>query len=512
MIWLLRITVAGRTWYLASEPCEPVRAGVEIPHHGTLTVSGFGENIDIGGGVSGACTANVAFHLDTDWWAFFLDGGRLDGAPAEVSLWRPGSSYAERVVLLIGRVDTGGSIPIDGQDIEASVSAPLIDTAEGWPDAADVVNLTAWPNALADEDGTDLVGAPYPWPLGKLGAYTDQDGAAKRTSTTEVLIVDDTPAFEVGVIGGAQVAATTVRIWNNVHKDAHDFVVSTTLDGEGNPRATVSFATAPGPWVFDGSEKFYVNDWGAGGLSADFSTGTTQGLGDAILFLLLRRYGAEGPDRVDVGSWLAWRGVLNGWEVGFAPSPGNDPLTTITDQLLPMCPALWIVGGPLGYRPIFLAETSGALCRRLTVGRDIFVTDEQPGLAAIEPLNAITVSFAPSTARGDLRGVQTTSSSTLSEAAAGLTRHGIRAGAVELPATFDRGTAGLAGRESIRVRWTPPLYLVYDAPADVAMSLTLGERVRITDEGRGLVDRLAWIMARETDEPDTWTITVYGYW
>ena len=415
-------------------------------------------------------------------------------------------------MLLIGRVDTGGAIPIDGQDIEASIISPLIDTAEGWPDAADVINLTAWPNALADEDGTDLVGAPYPWPLGKLGAYTDQDGAAKRTSTTEVLIVDDSPGAEVGVIAGAEVAATTVRIWNSVDKDAADFVVSTTLDGEGNPRATVSFAAAPAGWVFDGSEKFYVNDWGAGGLIADFSTGTAQGLGDAILFLLLRRYGAEGPDRVDVGSWLAWRGVLNGWEVGFAPSPGDDPLTTITDQLLPMCPALWIVGGPLGYRPIFLAETPGALCRRLTVGRDIFVTDEQPGLAAIEPLNAITVSFAPSTARGDLRGVQTTSSSTLSEAAAGLTRHGIRAEAVELPATFDRGTAGLAGRESIRVRWTPPLYLVYDAPADVAMSLTLGERVRITDEGRGLVDRLAWIMARETDEPDTWTITVYGYW
>jgi hypothetical protein len=56
VIWLLRIDVAGRTWYLASESCEPEQAGDPIAHHGTLTVSGFGEGIEIGGGVSGPCT------------------------------------------------------------------------------------------------------------------------------------------------------------------------------------------------------------------------------------------------------------------------------------------------------------------------------------------------------------------------------------------------------------------------------------------------------------------------
>ena len=512
MIWLLRIEIAGRTWYLASEPCEPERAGVAIPHHGSLTVSGFGEGIEIGGGYSGTCTADVSFHLGPDGWAFFRDGHRLDGAPAEVSLWRPGTPYAARVVLLIGRVDADGVIPIDGQDIEATITAPIVEAAEGWPDGADVITLTAWPNTLTDEDAVDLVGTAYPWPIGRLGPYTDQDGTAKRTSTTEVLIVDDTGASEVGVIAGGPVAATTVRIWNSTDKDAHDFAVSTTIDGDGKTRATVSFATAPGGWTFDGSEKFYVNDWGEGGLLGDFSTSTSWGLGDAILFLLLRRYGEEGPEQVDVGSWLAHRTVLNGWEVGLAPSPGDDPLNAIKNDLLSLCPALWIVGGPLGYRPIYLAETPGALCRRLTVGREIFSTDEQPGFVSIVPLNAMTVSFAPSTARGDLRGVETTDPSTLSEANASVTRHGARAESIEATATFDRGTAGLVGREAIRTRWTPPLYLIYEAPADVALTLTLGERVRIVDEDRGLDDRLCWIMARETDDGEFWTLTVIGYW
>ncbi len=512
MIWLLRIVIGGRTWYLASESCEPERAGVAVPHHGSLTVSKFAENIEIGGGISGVCTANVSFHLDVDGWAFFRDGGRLDGSPAEISLWRPGTTYAERYVLLIGRVDSDGTIPISGQNTEATITAPLVETAEGWPSAGDVINLTAWPNALSDEDGTDLVGTPYPWPIGRLGAYTDQDGAAKRTSTTAVLIVDDTAGAEVGVIAGGQVAATTVRIWNQTDKDAADFAVSTTLDGEGNPRATVSFAAAPAGWVFDGSENLYVNDWGDGGLIGDFSTGTPWGLGDAILFQLLRRYGEEGPEQVDVGSWLAYRTSLNAWEVGFAPVPGSDPLDAIKNDLMPLCPALWIVGGPLGYRPIYLAETPGALCRRLTVGRDIYTTDDQPGFGSIVPLNSMTVSFAPSTARGDLRGVEVTDPTTLSEAAASVTRHGVRAEAVEMSSTFDRGTAGLKGREDIRIRWTPPIYLIYDAPADVAMSLTLGERVRLVDEDRGLEDRLAWIVTRETSDGEMWTSTVIGYW
>lgn len=512
MIWLLRIEVAGRTWYLASEPCEPERAGVELPHHGSLTVSGFGEAIEIGGGISGPCTANVSFHLGPDGWGFFRDGHRLDGAPAEVSLWRPGTSYAARHVLLIGRVDSDGAIPIDGQDIEATITAPIVETAEGWPSASDVVNLTAWPNALNDEDGTDLVGTAYPWPIGKLGAYTDEDGAAKRTSTTEVLIVDDSSGAEVGVISGGPVAATTVRIWNSVDKDAANFSVSTTIDGEGVARATVSFAAAPAGWVFDGSEPLYVNDWGAGGLVGDFSTGTSWGLGDAILYLLLRRYGDEGPEQVDVGSWLAHRHLLNGWQVGFAPDPGSDPIDIIGNDLLPLCAALWIVGGPLGYRPVYLAPTPGALCRRLTVGRDIFATDEQPGFASVEPLNSMTVNFAPSTARGDLRGVETTDATSLSEAAQGVTRHGTRAATMDATAVFDRGTAGLTGRTAIEMAWTPPMFLIYDCPADVALTLTLGERVRLVDEDRELSDRLAWIMARETEDGEMWTLTVIGYW
>ena len=512
MIWLLRIDVAGRTWYLASESCEPEQAGDPIAHHGTLTVSGFGEGIEIGGGVSGPCTMDCSFHLGEDGWALFRDGHRLDGSAAEVSLWRPGTTYAERYVLLTGRVDADGQIPLSGEPIEVTISAPLIENANTWPPASDVITTTAWPNVLADDEGTDLVGQPYPWPLGKLGDYIDEDGTAKFTSTTEVLIVDGTGAAEVGCVAGAPVGATTVSVWNSVDRNSHTFTVDTTIDGDGAPRATIDLSTAPGGWVLDGSEPLYVRSWGAGGLLSDFRDGPVVGLGDAILTLLLRRYGDDGPEVVDVGSWLAMSYVLNAWEVGLIVEAGVDPLDTITGDLLPLCPALWIVGGPAGFRPIYLGEVPGALCRRLEVGRDIFVSSEAPGLAAIQPLNSCTVSFAPSTAYQVYRGVTTADTTNHASANPSVTRHGARQETFETKATFDRGTAALMATESIRTRWTPPIFIVYDAPADVALELTLGERVRLVDPDRDLEDQTAWILSRETTDGENWTITVIGMW
>lgn len=512
MIWLLRIEIAGRTWYLASESCEPERAGVAVAHHGTLSVSGFGEGIEIGGGVSGPCTVDCSFHLGEDGWALFRDGHRLDGSPAEVSLWRPGTTYAERYVLIIGRVDADGQIPLSGEAIEVTISSPLIEHANTWPPANDVITATAWPNALADDDGTDLIGQPYPWPLGKLGDYIDEDGTAKFTSTSEVLIVDGTPGAEVGCVAGSPVGATTVSVWNSVKRTTATFTVSTTTDGDGAARATIDLSGAPGLWVLDGTEPLYVRSWGAGGLRSDFREGAVVGLGDAILTLLLRRYSDDGPEMVDVGSWLAMGYVLNAWEVGIIVEAGVDPLDTITGDLLPLCPALWIVGGPSGYRPIYLGEVPAALCRRLEVGRDIFVSNEAPGLAAIQPLNSCSVSFAQSTFYKLFRGVTTANAATHAEATPSVTRHGAREETFETLATYDRGTAALMASESVRIRWTPPIFLVYEAPADVALEVTLGERVRLVDPDRNLNDQTAWVLSRETSDGENWTLTVIGFW
>lgn len=506
MIFLLRIDIAGRTWYLSSVPCEPERAGVEIAHHGALSVSGFAEALDVSGGsYTGVCTLSATLHLgDVEGWTLARDGHRLDGARAEVSLWEPGTSYGARHVLVTGTVQTGSSVPQDRADIEIEVTSPVIESAESWPLPGDVATVAAWPSLPADEDDWDLRGTPYPMPIGKLGDYADEDGAAQKTSTTEILIVDTTSGAEVGVVAGAPVAATTVRVWNDTDKDAADFAVSTTLDGDGNPRSTVSFAAAPAGWLFDGSERYYVTSWGEGGIVGDRDTGTPVGLGGAALYLLSRRYGVLGPDVLDVGAWCALLGVLAGWEVGLQPEAA-DPLELIQDALMPLCPGLWIVPGPLGIRPVYLGEGDG---RPLIVGRDIYATEEDPAYAQTDPINSVAVSYAPSSARGDQRGLVTIDGSTDARAGASLARYGLREGEIEGAGTFDRGTAALAAQETIRLLGSPALILLYDAPPDTAIGLSLGARVRLTDADRDLSERAGWVVGRETDDGGMWTITI----
>jgi hypothetical protein len=511
VIWLLRIEIAGRTWYLSSMSCAPLRDGVAVPHHGTLEVGGFAEGIEIGGGISGPCTCDVSFHLgDLDGWTLINEGHRLDAGIGEVSLWREGWTYAERVVLIKGPVESD-SIPLDGEPFEASIVERVIDLSTPWPDPADTVNTTAWPNAPSDDDDFSVVGLSYPMPIGILGSYLNDDGVAKRTSTTPVIIVDDTGGAEVGCVAGMPVAATVVRIWNSIDHDAADFDVDITVDGEGKQRATVSFAAAPGGWVFDGSEPLYVNDWYLGGITSSRSAISTKGLGDAIVYLMERRYDASGPERIDYGAWAAVAHVLNGQQIGINLEAG-DPLDVISGDLMPLCPGLYIMGGPRGLRPVYCEDTPGDRCELLTVGRELDVSDEPPGFVDVEVVNEVSVAFAYSSARSEYRATETIGATKTPEAAASATRFGVRSEALEAKACYDRGTAGAAARETIRLRWTKPIYLVYEASADVALDLVLGRRYRITDEDRGLNERLMWIMARETTDGETWSITFFGLW
>lgn len=513
MIWLLRFTWAGRTWYLSSGEAVPEEDGIGIAHWPTLEIGGFAEGVEIGGGVSGPCTADVSFTLDLDGWEYIRDGHRLDMVWGELSLWEPGTSYAERVVLVKGRM-ISDSIPRDGEPFEVTITQPVIDTATPWPPADDLINATAWPDAPSSSDAVNVIGLAYPWPIGFLGKWEAGSGETYLTSTTPVIVVDNTPGSEVGCIAGGPVAATVVSVWNSTQKDSADFDVTTTTDGEGNPRATIDLSTAPVGWTVDGSEPMYVNDWKKGGLlNANYGAPgqTAAGLADAIVFLLQRRYDALGPEAIDLGAWSAMAPFLNGWIVGFQNSSG-DPMETITSRLLPLCPALWIVGGPSGFRPVFFADTPITECRKLVQGRDVFTSEEGPGFTSLLPVNQIEVSFAPSTVLGTTRGTVTIGPKRDPRAAASVTRHGGRIETIDASATYDRGTAAAAASETIRLRWTRPMYLVYDAPPEVALSLVLGQRVRLMDEDLGLNDRLLWLMARETDDGALWQLTLCAAW
>lgn len=507
MIWLLRVQIAGRTWYLSSRSCEPQHQGADLPHHGALSVDGFGEEIDTtGGSITGPCTVEASLHLgDIEGWELGRDRQVLDGAPAEVALWEPGTVYAARWVLLRGYVSTGGEIPEPGDDITITITSALVDEASEWPDVDDVTSIDQWPNIPADSDVYDETDQPYPYPIGELGAYTISDGSTQRTSTVRIVIVDDTVAFELGVVAGLAIGDTSIRVWNDTTKDAATLTVTNTADSEGTIRAVVDFSTAPVGWLFDGSHEFYATDIDQG-IVGDQSTSSPSSLGEVALYLLHRRYGDIGLERVDTGSWLAIQPMLAGWLLGLQLASA-DPLQVVSDELMPLCPALSIVAGPQGHRPVYLAGSGYG--RRLIVGRDIYRRDEPAVYVDTEITNKVTVAYAPSTVRGDYRARISVGGTRDPLARASQALYGVRAATIETKATFARGTSGLSAQENVRMRAVRRPLIVYDAPADVALTLALGDRVRIEDEDRDQHDRAAWVVGRAVDEDaEMWRVSL----
>jgi hypothetical protein len=513
MIWLLRLEWAGRTWYLASRSCAPVLDGVEVPHLGTLTVGGYVEAVDMGGGITGPCSASVSFILGgpEDIHTMVLQGHHLDTMRGELSLWSPDRTYAQRWVLLWGAI-SADTIPDAGQPIEGSLAQALVQSAADYPPASAVASVETWSTLPVADEGDDSEGVVYPVPIGDLGLYTRGDATTNGASAVPVIIVDDTPGAEVGAIALGDIDASSVTIYESEVGTEATFTPSTTTDDLGQLVTVVSFAAAPGPWTVDGTVDLYVTDM-VSGIPSVSGLGPIRGLGDAALHLLLQRYGDEGPELVDVGRWVAAFPWLKAFIVGFTLVERADPLDAIADKLGSFSPLLWIMPGPRGYRPVYMADVDASSCLHLEIGRNCDESeDSEWGYLDIDPLTSVVVKFAQSIRTSKFRGRVTTDRERHPLAAAGYTRHGERAETIEI-ASYDRGTAGLVGAEHIRARWTRPIYGSIVVEAADAERIDLGAKVRFTDARRGIDARPMYVQGREVGEdPGRWTITLIGWW
>lgn len=514
-IWLLAFQFAGRTWYLASNACAPVRAdGSTVPHLPTLTAATFTEALNLGGGITGPCSASVSFSLglplDRDVWWMVLEGYQLSQALGELSIWTPGTDYEERVVLVSGPF-IPQKVPTPGKPLEGDFQDLVGIYVASWPPASAQINATTWPNAPLG-DNANLNGTPYPWVFGAPGA-TVIDGTSYTLPSTPCLIVDTTAAAQKGLICGAPVAATTVKI--AVFEPtpfADTFAVTTTSDGAGRQVATVDLSSKDGIWTLDGTVDLYVVDWGLGGVQELTGSATVHGLGEAALYLLLQRYAENGPERVDVASWQGMASVLNAWRIGFAVTERGDPMDHVK-TLLDICPALWVLGGPKGLRPVFLANRNAALRRTLTEGREIHWVEDAMEIGDVQVCNDFTTSFAYNLQRSIYAGAWTNDASTDPSAGASVSRPwGLRSDSIDAP-TYDEGTAALIASEQVRMRWTQPIMLDYEAPLWAAMLVELGEPVLIDDPDRGLNSRAMWVSGREFDVAKaTVKLTFVGWW
>ena len=504
MIWLLRLEWAGRTWYLASQSCAPDYDGTPLPHAGTLTCDGFAEAISMGGEITGPCSASVRFHLaGVDVEGMVLQGHHLDTMRATLALWTPGEAYRQATPLIYGSL-TVDTIPGQGEEIEGTLTQALIETAESYPPESAVADETTWSGLPDDSDGT-----AYPFPVGNLGAFEDSAGTTKYSSAYKIIMLDVTAGAEIGLVGGTTIDASTVQLYNETDGFA-TFSVTTDTDLLGEAVSIVDFTGSA--WVPDGTFDIYVTDL-QGGIAKSHGSGAIVGLGDAALHLLLQRYSTEGPELVDVGRWVAAMPWLNAWEVGFVVEPGDDPLDVIADKLCTMCPALWIMPGPAGLRPVYLEDADPSTCVHLEVGRNCDESeDSETGYLDGEVYTSVTVRFAESVRLNKFRGKVTIDRGEDVRAAAGYSRHGARALEVEI-ASYDRGTAGLTASEYLRLYWTRPIYTSIVLDGREARHIPIGSKIRHTNARKGIAERPMYVQGRQVDEdPSRWVLTLIGWW
>lgn len=507
MIYLLEVQWLGQTWYLSSRPCEPVEGGVAIPHTGTLECDGFSEALTLGGGQQGPCKADMAFVLSgIDIQKMVLQGHQLNTMKGVLSLWSPERTYGQRVKLIQGKMKVS-NIPEMGYAIEATLTQVIIENAESYPPATAATTAATWAGLPEDSDG-----APYPFPIGNLGTYEDAAGTSANSSAYKIIMLDVTAGAEIGLVAGAAIGATTVSLFNDDIKASATFNVTTDTDLLGTLVSIVDFAGSA--WVPDGTFDIFVGSL-QGGIAKSHGEGTITGIGDAALHLLLMRYASNGPEQVDVGRWVAAMPFLNAWEVGFSVEAGDDPLAIIKSKLCPMCPALWLMPGPAGVRPVIMADTDASSALHLEVGRNC---DEAPDAALLEvdldPITSCTVSYAYSQRLSRPMASVTVDHTTDERAEAGYSREGSLAMALEI-ASCDRGTAALTGSEHIRMAWTRPHTLVVQVAARDALQADceLGVKVRHTNARRGISERPMYVQGRDFDaDGNRAAVTLLGWW
>lgn len=510
MIWLLRLEWAGRVWYLASQSCAPDYDGTPLPHAGTLTCDGFAEAISMGGEITGPCSASVRFHLPgVNVEGMVLQGHHLDTMRGTLSLWTPGEAYRQATALVYGSL-TVDTIPGEGEEVEGTLTQAILETAEAYPPADATASLTTWSTLPDTDEGDTAEGEGYPFPIGTLGAYEDEDGTTKYASFSEVIVIDPTVGSEFGLVAGAPVGASDVVLWNDDAGSLHTFTLNAGTDDLGRSVSIVDFSGHS--WRADGSFAIYACGLSSG-IAKSHGSGEIAGLGDAALHLLLQRYSEEGPEAVDVGRWVAALPWLNAWRPGFVVYPGEDPIDVIADRLCTMCPALWIMPGPAGLRPVYLEDSDPATCVHLEVGRNCDESDDsETGYLDSEVYTSVTVKFAESIRRNKFRGQVISDRSTDPRAAAGHSRHGSRALEVEI-ASYDRGTAGLTASEYLRLYWTRPVYTSIVVDGREARHIPIGTKIRHTNARKGIAERPLYVQGRQVDEdPSRWALTLIGWW
>ena len=318
LVWLVDVQIRGKVYRFSSMQAEVSDGSRVLQYSGALAPivhpdeaapwdSALAErSIEISAIFSGEGFAALA-STDHD----------LGDSTCQISLWRVGSEYSDREVILDGQIDE--PVYSSAQDpVSFSVrESALLDRGRVLSPLATVTEET-WSSGTYRADPA-IIGEPYPLPFGRpgalIGGLTEHHGSPALLVQIDAATQDNSLLPATVLIGDGELSCvgSTVLLQNKTPDPETSATVTATAMTDDLGRVVTVASVSVGTLAIAEGDELWISfrTAGSGGITAP-TGGLMTGAGDVISWLLQRS-----SLNIDTLQVLGSAGLLNGYELDF---------------------------------------------------------------------------------------------------------------------------------------------------------------------------------------------------
>lgn len=506
--WLLELHFAGKSFRWSSSNVTVTRRnpsdeyvyllGIDPPEYEQV-LDGIGSTSS-----ERTSTVEVLFPPEMSAAQLIAEGHEPTFATAELSLWRDGTYWEDRRVMLVGKVS--------GMEYGGAYEPVSLTIVEGVLEDASVITIpittdtTRWPTLPDGEEDF-----PCPIVIGQPGVYF-HNGVEHYAPAV--------PACGVAITGIP--SGVTKVVFAGHHVDANDVVVFDAESGadfftvdntENTLGEKVSQVDISGVDLDRNGSTYYVALLGDG---LSYGGRVLTEIGDVCLWAL-----SYTQMRVDQAAWEALAERTKGIKISTYIDETCQPLDWILQEILPLVPVS-LVTGPQGLGPVWwnLSPEPKDVLAHFEVGKRSIVRSGRVRVEEGEIVNHVRVEVGVDERDSRPRVIAEVGADYDDSgdtpifgslhAAVSQTRYGRREIKLESRATWDRTTAETWAQWTLLHRALPRREITLEVGAEW-LWLPLGAVVTVTDADLFWDGRYALLTGVRVDSEEALTLTLTSF-
>ena len=303
--FLLEVSFAGRIYRWSTRGSSvPKDDGTGVLFEGGLEVD-YSDSLDLFS--ESPAFPSVPFSLVfPDNVAYLVSlGNDLYNAPGTLSLWVPGRTYEERIILLKGKC-TDPEYGADKEPVSFSLESNSSQDTALWPSSSFRIYSDTY-----DDPDPAYEDVYYPQIIGQPG-ISGTAGTDQLPGSPAYAVDTPTLANPTILVAGHPCEATSVTLINKTQEESTGLsrratlTVTTTTDGLGQKVTTGTYNNVTmGAAYVEGDELVCIWNNG-GGMLNEQETGDMRGAGEVFIFML-----KQSTLEFDVGKWRSVETYLN---------------------------------------------------------------------------------------------------------------------------------------------------------------------------------------------------------